>query len=191
VENVVAGVDELAFFQCLARVGSLTEAARELGLSLSAVSKRLKQLEARLGVQLAARTTRHLSLTPEGERYVARGSAILDELAELEDSLRDPQTALAGRLCVNATFGFGRRHVAPLLSEFATRHPGVSVQLDLTFWRSNLNVRQQTGHLSVCLTYCNFRPSRDIRPSNLSGRLRLIAAAQISGPTELSRPEAA
>lgn len=128
----MSAVDDLAFFQQLARAGSLTGAARELGLSLSAVSKRLKLLEARLGVQLAHRTTRSLALTPEGERYLARGAAILDDLAELEDSLNDPASALSGRICVNATFGFGRRHIAPLLSEFAARHAGLEIQLELT-----------------------------------------------------------
>lgn len=128
----MSAVDDLAFFQQLARAGSLTGAAREAGLSLSAVSKRLKQLEARLGVQLAQRTTRSLTLTPEGERYLARGAAILDDLSELEDSLQDPDSALTGRVCVNATFGFGRRHITPLLSEFAARHPALDIQLELT-----------------------------------------------------------
>lgn len=128
----MSAVDDLAFFQQLARAGSLTGAARELGLSLSAVSKRLKVLEARLGVQLAQRTTRSLALTPEGERYLLRGASILDDLAELEDSLVDASTALTGRICVNATFGFGRRHIAPLLSAFAARHPALDIQLELT-----------------------------------------------------------
>lgn len=74
----MAHLDDLAFFQHLARAGSLTGTARELGLSLSAVSKRLKLLEGRLGVELAARTTRRLTLTAEGERYFARGALILD-----------------------------------------------------------------------------------------------------------------
>ncbi|BBM05649.1 hypothetical protein HAALTHF_26830n [Vreelandella aquamarina] len=99
---------------------SLTATARELGLSLSAVSKRLKQLEARLGVTLAARTTRRLTLTAEGERYLTQGGLILEELQTLESALSDTASqGLTGRLRVNATFGFGRRHIAPLLSHFA------------------------------------------------------------------------
>ncbi|MBZ5488049.1 LysR family transcriptional regulator [Halomonas aquamarina] len=133
-------LDDLAFFQQLARAGSLTATARELGLSLSAVSKRLKQLEGRLGVELAARTTRRLTLTAEGERYLARGGLILDELLELENSLGDArQQALGGRLRVNATFGFGRRHVAPLLSAFCAANPGVEGWLELTNFPLNLN----------------------------------------------------
>ncbi|MCE9663152.1 LysR family transcriptional regulator [Halomonas sp. M5N1S17] len=125
-------LDDLAFFRQLARAGSLTATARELGLSLSAVSKRLKVLEARLGVELASRTTRRLTLTAEGERYLARGAAILEELAELEEALGEQQAALSGPLRVNATFGFGRHHVAPLLSAFCTRHPGVEGVLELS-----------------------------------------------------------
>ena len=121
----MAPLDDLAFFQRLARAGSLTATARDLGLSLSAVSKRLKQLEARLGVSLASRTTRRLTLTAEGERYLADGGAILDELAELEEGLGAQRAALSGPLKVNATFGLGRRHVAPLLSRFCASHPGV------------------------------------------------------------------
>jgi LysR family transcriptional regulator, transcriptional activator for dmlA len=132
VENPVAQLDDLAFFQRLAQAGSLTATARELGLSLSAVSKRLKQLEARLGATLASRTTRRLALTPEGERYLVRGAAILEELVELEEALGAQRAELSGPLKINATFGFGRRHVAPLLSSFRARHPGVESTLELT-----------------------------------------------------------
>jgi len=128
----VAQSDDLAFFQHLARAGSLTATARTLGLSLSAVSKRLKQLEARLGVSLASRTTRRLTLTPEGERYLVRGAAILEELGELEEALGAQRAELSGPLRINATFGFGRRHVAPLLSDFCARHPGVEASLELS-----------------------------------------------------------
>ncbi|MDN3521616.1 LysR family transcriptional regulator [Halomonas ramblicola] len=125
-------LDDLAFFRRLAAAGSLTATARELGLSLSAVSKRLKRLEARLGVELASRTTRRLTLTAEGERYLARGGIILEELAELEESLGADRADLSGPLRVNATFGFGRRHVAPLLSAFCRRHPGIEAVLELS-----------------------------------------------------------
>ncbi|MBE0487509.1 MAG: LysR family transcriptional regulator [Halomonas sp.] len=128
----MAQLDDLAFFQRLAQAGSLTATARELGLSLSAVSKRLKQLEARLGATLASRTTRRLTLTPEGERYLVRGAAILEELVELEEALGAQRAELSGPLKINATFGFGRRHVAPLLSSFRTRHPGVEASLELS-----------------------------------------------------------
>jgi LysR family transcriptional regulator, transcriptional activator for dmlA len=132
VENAVSQIDDLAFFRRLADAGSLTATARRLGLSLSAVSKRLKQLEARLGVELANRTTRRLALTAEGERYLARGAMILEELAELEEGLGAHRAALSGPLRVNASFGFGRCHVAPLLSTFCRDNPGVEAVLELS-----------------------------------------------------------
>jgi LysR family transcriptional activator of dmlA len=134
----MANIDDMAFFQRLAHCGSLTATARELGISLSAVSKRLKQIEARLGVELASRTTRRLTLTPEGELYRERGAAILDEIGELEGALSAQQTVLSGRLRVNATFGFGRRHIAPLISSFTQRHPQLEVLLELTNFPLNL-----------------------------------------------------
>ncbi len=134
----MADFDDLAFFQRLAHCGSLTATARELGLSLSAVSKRLSQLEARLGVELASRTTRRLTLTPEGELYCARGAAILDDISDLEEALSDRQSELSGRLRINATFGFGRRHIAPLVSHFTARHPRLDLLLELTNFPLNL-----------------------------------------------------
>lgn len=125
-------LDDLAFFQQLATTGSLTDTARELGVSLSTVSKRLKQLEARLGVALAHRTTRSLTLTAEGELYRARGVAILEELNELEEHLVSRQAVLQGRLRINATFGFGRHHIAPILSQFCAQHPALDGLLELT-----------------------------------------------------------
>lgn len=132
-------LDDLAFFRQLAQSDSLTVTARELGVSLSTVSKRLQQLEARLGVALAHRTTRRLTLTDEGELYLARGAAILDELGELEEQLASQQADLQGRLRINATFGFGRHHVAPLLSQFCTRHPALEGLLELTNYPVSLN----------------------------------------------------
>jgi len=131
-------LNDLAFFQRLAQCGSLTATARELGLSLSAVSRRLMQLEARLGVPLAHRTTRRLTLTAEGELYCRRGTAILEELQALESDLHDRHSALTGRLRINATFGFGRRHIAPLVSRFTAEHPRLEMLLELTNFPLNL-----------------------------------------------------
>jgi LysR family transcriptional regulator, transcriptional activator for dmlA len=137
----MASLDDLGFFQHLVRAGSLTATARELGISLSAVSKRLQRIERRLGVALARRTTRRLTLTPEGELYASRGAAILDDLGELEGALLSRQATLAGRLRVNATFGFGRRHVAPLISAFARLHPRLEILLELSNFPPNLDER--------------------------------------------------
>lgn len=123
---------EMAFFSLLARYGSLSATARELGVSTAAVSKRLAQMEARLGVQLLSRTTRRASLTQEGEIYLAHARRILADIDDMEQQVSSAVAAPKGLLRVNATIGFGRSHVAPLVSRFVKAHPEVEVQLQLT-----------------------------------------------------------
>lgn len=123
---------DLEFFVLLARQGSLAAAARELHLTAPALSKRLAQLEARLGVRLVQRTTRRMSLTAEGEVFLARARTILEDIRELENEVAGSKAAPRGRLRINATLGFGRSHIAPLVSEFVRQHPAVEVQLQLT-----------------------------------------------------------
>ncbi|MCW4113977.1 LysR family transcriptional regulator [Aurantimonas sp. MSK8Z-1] len=123
---------DLAFFALLARKGSLSETALELGLTTSGVSKRLAKLENRLGVRLLNRTTRRVSLTSEGEAYREHGQAILASIADLEQMLRKAGERPQGLLRINSTFGFGREYIAPIVSEFARLHPEISAQLVLT-----------------------------------------------------------
>jgi LysR family transcriptional regulator, transcriptional activator for dmlA len=126
------GFSDLNLFALVARNRNLAAAARELGVTPPAVSKRLAQLEQRLGVRLMNRTTRRLSLTPEGELYLANGSRILDELSELEQLVTRSRAEPAGLLRVNASFGFGRAHIAPAVSDFVERFPSMKIQLQLT-----------------------------------------------------------
>lgn len=123
---------DLGFLVALAGSASLSAAARELGVSKAAVSKRLALIEGRSGVVLVHRSTRRMGLTPEGEAVVERARRILGEMEELEQLLTRSGQVPAGLLRVNATLGFGRSHVAPVLSRFARRHPEVEVQLQLS-----------------------------------------------------------
>ncbi len=123
---------EMAFFSLLIRCGSLSAAARELGLTTPAVSTRLALLEARLGLQLLTRTTRRMSLTAEGEEYLVQARRILDDIEEVELHLTQALAEPKGLLRVNATLGFGRSHVAPVISKFCKAYPQVQVQLHLT-----------------------------------------------------------
>ncbi|MFC3531424.1 LysR family transcriptional regulator [Vogesella facilis] len=125
-------VADLAFFSRLLQCGSLTATAQQLGITPPAVSRRLSALEQRLGVRLVNRTTRTLALTAEGERYLARGRPLLAELLELEQELSAASAAPQGLLRVNATLGFGRRHIAPAVSAFVRAYPQVQVQLQLS-----------------------------------------------------------
>ena len=123
---------ELAFFALLAKLGSMSATARELGLTPPAVTKRLALMEQRLGVRLVNRTTRRLSLTSEGESYLAQATQILASIRDMEESVASGRAAPKGLLRVNATPGFGRTRIAPLLSRFAHAHPEVEVELQLT-----------------------------------------------------------
>ncbi|WP_046111988.1 LysR family transcriptional regulator [Aquincola tertiaricarbonis] len=123
---------DLGFFSTLAMAGSLSAAARELGISTPAVSKHLALMESRIGVALVNRTTRRMSLTPEGELYLEHARRILGEIDGLQELLGVASSTPKGLLRINATLGFGRTHVSPLISKFVRRHPGVEVQLQLS-----------------------------------------------------------
>jgi LysR family transcriptional activator of dmlA len=123
---------DLGFFSVLASAGSLSAAARELGITTPAVSKHLALMEARVGVALLNRTTRRMSLTPEGEVYLQHARRILGEIDDMEELLGVSRSTPTGLLRVNATLGFGRSHVAPLISRFVRKHPQVEVQLQLS-----------------------------------------------------------
>jgi DNA-binding transcriptional LysR family regulator len=123
---------DFEFFILLAKLKSLSGAARALDLSPPAATKRLGVIEQRLGVRLVNRTTRSVSLTSEGETYLQYATQIVGQVREMEEAIsgskRDPQ----GLLRINATLGFGRTTIAPLVSEFAKRFPSVEVQFEVT-----------------------------------------------------------
>lgn len=124
--------NELAFFCLLIKQGSLVATARELNLTPPAVSRRLSQLEDRLGIRLLNRTTRRISLTHEGEIYFENALRILQEIEEMEQRVSSSRTTPKGLLRVNAPFGFGRSYIAPAISSFARMFPDIDVQLHLT-----------------------------------------------------------
>jgi len=123
---------DLGFFSTLISSGSLGAAARELGVTTAAVSKHLAQMESRLGLVLVNRTTRRMSLTHEGEIYLDHARRILGEIDDLEHMLWGSTKAPQGLLRVNATLGFGRSHIAPLIAEYVKQFPQVDIQLQLS-----------------------------------------------------------
>ena len=123
---------DLGFFSVLVAAGSLSAAAREQGITTAAVSKRLAQMEARLGLSLLNRTTRRMSLTAEGELYLERARSILGEIDDMQQTLGLARSTPSGLLRVNATLGFGRSHIAPLVSRFVRKYPRVEARLQLS-----------------------------------------------------------
>ena len=129
---------DLGFFVLLARNESFTATGRELGLTASAVSRRLARLEDRLGVRLLNRTTRRVSLTGEGEVYFAEAVRLLAEIEALEHSLGKTRDLPSGLLRINSTLGFGRAYLAPAISSFRRLYPDVEIQLVLSDAALNL-----------------------------------------------------
>jgi DNA-binding transcriptional LysR family regulator len=127
-----ASFSELEFFVLLNRLGSLSAAARALDITPPAATMRLAAMEKRIGVRLLNRSTRKISLTPEGEIYLQYATRLIDELRELDEIVSRNGHAPRGRLSVNAPLGFGRTVIAPLVSSFTARHPDVEVQLEVT-----------------------------------------------------------
>jgi len=122
---------EMAVFGAVADSGSFSAAGRELGLTPSAVSRTLDRIEARLGVRLMLRTTRTLTLTPEGQAYLGAARRILSDLDDAEQAIAD-QGAPRGRLRVSASLSHGRLCVVPLLGDFVARYPHILVDINLT-----------------------------------------------------------
>ena len=163
---------DLGFFVSLAHAGSLSAAAREQGISAAAVSRHLGQMEARLGVALINRTTRRMSLTPEGEVYLEYARKIQGDIDDLEDRLWGATVAPQGLLRVNATLGFGRSHIAPLVSAFCRQNPKVDIQLQL----SVNPPASADDSCDVCFRFGNPPDSRSIARFIASNR-RLVVAA--------------
>ena len=124
-------LEDMALFARIVERGSLSGAARDLGLSKSLVSRRLGQLEDRLGARLVNRTTRRLALTDIGREFNERARRVLLEADEAEACAHEASTELRGRLRIAAPVSFGYLHLAAALAAFLIEHPKVEVELEL------------------------------------------------------------
>ena len=118
-------------FVKIADAGSLSAAGRQLGVSLTSVSRQLMALEQVLGTTLVERTTRHLSLTEAGRLYYERAKQILEEVAEMERGLTAQKGVASGRLHVSAPSLLGRLRLAPMLPGYLAEQTRVSIDLML------------------------------------------------------------
>jgi len=121
----------LEVFAKVAAIGSLSGAARAMGLSQTMVTKHVAALEARLGAKLFHRTTRRLSITEAGRLYLESSERILADMEAADAAVSDERIEPRGLLRLNVPVVFGTRQIAPLLPEFAERYPEVTVELGL------------------------------------------------------------
>jgi molybdate transport repressor ModE-like protein len=123
---------DIRFLLTIRASGSLIAAARKLGLSPSAVTQRLQQLEKKLGTQLVNRTARRLQFTEEGTLLCERGAELIQQFDSLFEDLQTRRGGLVGTLKINAPLGFGRRHLAPAIAGFQQQNPDIDVALTLS-----------------------------------------------------------
>ena len=125
-------------FVAVVEKGTFSAAAQSLGVSKSAVSKRINQLENHLGVRLLHRTTRKLSLTEAGARYYEHAAKALRAASKAEDAVTELQGEPQGKLKISSPMSFGRLHVAPLIPRFLQRYP--KLQIDLVMDDKNIDL---------------------------------------------------
>jgi DNA-binding transcriptional LysR family regulator len=128
----VTAISDLEIFARVARTGNMSAAGREMGLSPAVISKRISQLEDRLGARLFQRTTRHLTLTETGAGYFKRVVDILSLCEEAEDFVSRRNTKPRGALKVTMPTTFARLHIAPYLGDFLARYPDIELDVRLT-----------------------------------------------------------
>jgi len=146
-------IEAMQAFVAVADLQGFAPAARKLGLSPSGVTRLIAALEQRLGARLLQRTTRSVTLTDIGTRYLERARRILADVEEAEGSAQDERTRPSGRLVVSAPVGFGRLHVSPVMSAYLKRYPEVSAELRLADRMVNLvedgiDLAVRIGHLA-------------------------------------------
>ncbi|VAV96580.1 Transcriptional regulator, LysR family [hydrothermal vent metagenome] len=130
--------EDMDAFVRIVEAGSISQAANQLGVVKSAVSRRLVELEGRLGVQLLNRTTRQSSLTGAGRSYYERSVRILSDVAEINATTSDAKVALNGTLKISAPLTFGLQHLTPAINEFAETHPELIIHMDFNDRRVDL-----------------------------------------------------
>ncbi|HKI65143.1 MAG TPA: LysR family transcriptional regulator [Burkholderiales bacterium] len=131
-------LQQMSIFAKVVSSGSLSAAARELGLSPAVVSRSLSALEARLGTRLVHRTTRSLHLTDEGVAYFESCTRILEEIEEADAAAAAGRDEPQGVLKVALPASFGHQHIAPLVPQFAARYPKLRLALSLSDRRVNV-----------------------------------------------------
>jgi DNA-binding transcriptional LysR family regulator len=124
-------LDDMLAFIAVVDCHSFSAAAERLGVSKSVMSRRLSDLENRLGARLLNRTTRRLSLTEVGQAFYERCSRIVADLDEAERAVADLYAAPRGRLRINAPVSFGVMHLAPAIATFLADHPAIEIDIDL------------------------------------------------------------
>ncbi len=140
-------LENMRCFVSVVEAGSISAAAERLNVAKSMVSRRLKELEQHLGVQLMTRTTRSQSLTETGQAYLERCRRILADVDELDSSVASQQASLSGQLKIAAPLTFGVHHLTPAINEFIAQHP--EIEFDINFNDRRVDLVQDGFDLAI------------------------------------------
>jgi DNA-binding transcriptional LysR family regulator len=184
----MVGMDRLQamkLFVAVAERRGFAAAARDLAISPSAATRLVAALESRLGIRLLQRTTRSVTLTDAGARYLESARRILEAVDDAERSARAEGAVPTGRLVVAAPVVFGRREVAPLLSEFLSRHPAVSGELTLA--DRVVNLLEEGVDVAVRIGFLEDSSLR-VRTVGKTRRVLVASPRYLEGRPALRRP---
>jgi DNA-binding transcriptional LysR family regulator len=131
-------IEEIRAFVMVVETGSLTQASERLGIAVSAVSRRLKDLEIRLGAPLIQRTTRRMYLNEVGQVFYDRCRIVLDELEAAQQEVLNSGGSLNGVLRVSTPLSFGVTHMSSAIAQFMHAHPEIRIEMDLSDKRVDL-----------------------------------------------------
>ncbi|WP_299329844.1 LysR family transcriptional regulator [uncultured Psychrobacter sp.] len=170
--------EDMSMFIRVVEAGSITKAAEQLNIAKSAVSRRLKDLEMRLGNQLISRTTRQSNLTEAGEQYYQRACSILNEVDALNEQTSGAPTRIEGTLKMTAPLTFGLMHLSGVIDDFANQHPSLSFELD--FSDRHVDLVEEGFELAIRI--------RELQDStHQAKRLALIRYALCASPDYLKK----
>jgi DNA-binding transcriptional LysR family regulator len=174
----VMALQDMALFVEVARAQSFTRASKASGIPIATLSRRLATLEKRVGVRLIERTTRRLTLTEPGRRYLERCERIVQEADIAHEILKDAAERLTGHLRISMPVEFGLFSIAPIIDEFARHYPDITIDAELSprpanFVDENVDVSIRLGEI------------RD--PSLIARRLGSAARLLYAAPAYLAR----
>ena len=165
-------LDGLAAFAAVVEAGSITEAARRIGLSKSVLSERLAELERSLGARLLQRTTRKVSVTEDGSAFLERARRILRETADATAEIAERRGTLTGPLRLSAPVSFGSLHLGPALYPFLLANSEIELTLEL----DDRFVDVASGGFDAVVRHGPFRDNRLVVKRLASSRRLLVAS---------------
>ena len=171
-------LENMDTFIRVVEAGSISGAADRLDVAKSAVSRRLKELEGHLGVELFHRTTRKMNLTDTGRVFYQQSVRIMDDILETELATSQAHGTLKGRLKVALPTSFGLMHLGPAINEFSIAHP--HIEFDLDFNDREVDLMQEGFDLAI-------RIARLADSSLIARRLVSIQAVMCASPAYLER----